>query len=461
MSSHRRLSLPRLSWIVLVALATSFGAVAADYEKVTEKTLFNNEKLTEFKLKNGLRVLFLPRHQAKVLTYQVWFNVGSNDEKLDPKLGKTGLAHLFEHMMFRETEKYGDGEFAKLTIGMGADRQNASTDSYRTNYFESIPSNHLEALMELESDRMRSLKLSKMLLEREKGAVVGEYRLHMDRPINVALDELQKLAYTVAPYRWTVLGTEEEIRGFSLDEAKYFYKTYYAPNDATLIVIGDTTESELMKLVVKYYGSMPSQVIPKIKLPEEPAQTKERKVEITHPQASSDVLLVGYRIPDVTSPDLIPLSLLGSHLSQGTEARLYKLLVDTGIAVRASGSPGSSPDLFEFVVQMAQGYPAEKALAIIDRELKGIQKKPISKESFERALNQELLTLYSGISDNSSLGNYLGEYLTMSGNYMRGFEIMLGYKLLKPTDLQRVAKQYLRNESRSIVIVRPEKKGKS
>jgi zinc protease len=447
----------------MVTLGIVFGSGAArgDYEKVAEKTLFNNEKIQEFKLKNGFRVLLLPRHQAKVLTYQVWFNVGSNDEKLDPKLGKTGLAHLFEHMMFRETEKHGDGQFNRITSSLGVDRQNASTDSYRTNYFENIPSNHLERLMELESDRMKGLKLSKMLLEREKGAVVGEYRLHMDRPINVALDELQRLVFTVSPFRWTVLGTEDEIRGFSLDEAKYFYKTYYAPNNATLIVIGDTTEEELMKLVQKYYGPMPSQEIPKITRPPEPPQTKERKSDITHPQASSDVLLMAYRIPDVLSSDIIPLSLLGAHLSTGTEARLYKLLVDTGIAVRASASPGSDPDLFEFIVQMAEGYPAEKALAILDKEILSVQKKRISKESFERALNQELLSLYGGISDNVSLGNYLGEYLMMSNNYLRGFEIIQGYKQLTPTDLERVAKQYFKKESRSIVIVRPEKKGKS
>ena len=434
---------------------------SAPYEKVAEKKLFNGESLFEFRLQNGLRVLHVARSQAKVLTYQTWFNVGSLHEKLDPKLQKTGLAHLFEHMMFRGSEKYPDGKFDAITSRIGGEKQNATTHFYRTNYYESVPSIQLEKIMELESDRMRALKLTKDIIEKEKGAVVGEYRRHMDNPASVAWDEMLQLMFTTSPFRWTVLGTEEEIKGFSVEEAQYFYKTFYSPNNATLIVIGDVTEKPLLDLVVKYYGDMPRQEIPQTVVPEEPEQKKERRKETTHKQATSEILLVAYRGPSVDSPDIIPLQLLGTHLSRGMESRLRKLLVDSGIAVGASAACGSRPDLFEFFVQLAEGHKAEEALRIIDKEVVSLQKTKVSEPQFQRALNQELLNLYTDIGENSELGNWLGEYLMLPGSYMRGFEIIDGFSKISSGELQRVAKKFLHPQARSIVIIRPEKKKKA
>lgn len=434
-----------------------FGAT---YEKVAEKKFFNGETLYEYRLPNGLQVLFVPRHQAKVLSYQVWFHVGSNDEKLDPKLKKTGLAHLFEHMNFRGSKKYPGGQFAALTSRMGAERQNATTGFYRTNYFENIPSNYLEKLMSLESDRMQNLNLTIQGFEDEKGAVVGELRRHLDQPSSEAFNELLRLSYDVLPYRFTTLGTEQEIRGFTLEEAKYFYQTYYSPNNATVVVVGDTTEEELLPLVVKYYGEMKSQKLPDPKMPEEPPQGKERRSTITHPQATSELLLVGYRLPTVMSPDSIPLAILGDHLSSGMEGRLRKVLIDKGIAVRASADVSNGPDQLQFFVQMADKHSAAEALKIIDREVASLRSKKISKEAFERAMNQDLLGVYASINDNASLANWLGEYLELCGDYMRGFEIVDGYKSQNPDDLLRVAKKYLVKESRAIVVVKPGAKSK-
>jgi zinc protease len=448
--------------LVLFSVSTSRSdAEPAGYQKVTEKTFFNGEKITEYALPNGLRVLLVPRHQAKVLTYQVWFHVGSNDEKLDPKLKKTGLAHLFEHMMFRGSEKFPEGQFDIITSRLGAERQNATTSSYRTNYFENVPSKFLEKIILLESDRMEHLKLNKEGFEKEKGAVVGELRRHNDVPATAAMNELMTLSYEALPFRYTTIGTEAEIRGFTMEEGEYFYRTFYSPNNATVIVIGDTTEQVLMPLIVKYYGAMKSQKLPVDAMPTEPVQTKERRSTITHPQATTETLLVGYKIPPVTSEDVAPLSLLSDHLSAGMESRFRKVFIDTGIAVRATSDVGSFPDQMQFYVQMAEKHNAGEALKILDREIATLRSKAISKESFERALNQDLLGVYSGIGDNMNLGNWLGEYLTMCGNYMRGFELVAQYKSQTPAELLRVAKKYLVKESRSVVIVKPGPKGKS
>ncbi len=435
-------------------------ALSNDYQKVKTHKLFNGDKIHEYKLPNGFRVLLVPRHQAEVLTYQVWFGVGSVDEKMDPKLNKTGLAHLFEHMMFRGSEKYPDGVFDQITSRLGAEKQNATTYFYRTNYYESVPSAQLEKMMELESDRMANLKLDAGLIEKEKGAVVGELRRANDSPSRLAWDELMRSAFQVAPYRYTVLGTEEEIKGFSLEEAQYFYKTFYAPNNGTLIIVGDTTEEKLMPLVVKYYGKMKPQEIPRLPLPVEPPQKKERKVKVTHKQATSEILMVGYHIPSIESDEAIPLSLLGTYLSRGREARLKKLLVDKGIAVSAFGGSSARPDLFEFVVSLAEGHTAEQALKILDKEVRTLQSELIPKGDMERSVNQERLKLYSEISDNSELANSLGEFLMLSGNYLRGFEIIDAFNQVKAKDMREVAKAYLVPKNRSVIVVTPENKGK-
>jgi predicted Zn-dependent peptidase len=445
---------------VLLGLVLSCSSWAANYEKVAEKKLFNGETVKEFKFQNGLKVLLVSRHQAPVLTYQVWFDVGSLNEKMDQKLNRTGLAHLFEHMMFRGTKKYPDGKFDELTSRLGSDKQNATTYYYRTNYFESVPAYQLEKIMELESDRMANLILDGELLEKEKGAVVGEFRRAMDNPNRLAWDELMRLVYTESPFRFTVLGTEEEIKGFSLEDAQYFYKTFYAPNNCTIIVVGDAKEENLLPMVDKYYGSMKPQEIPKLTLKDEAPQTKERKWEGKHAQATSEILLMAYRIPLVTDPEIIPLSLISSHLSNGMESRLRKALVDTGIAVGASAGISNRPDLFEVSVSLSEKHSAEEAIRIIDREVALLHQSKISKSDFERALNQELLSVYGSIGNNNALANLFGEYLMISGNYLRGLEVLEGYKKLDSGDLQKIAKKYFKKENRSIVIVRPSKKGK-
>src|SRR5262249_39075514 len=160
-----------------------------------------------------------------------------------------------------------------------------------------------------------------------------------------------------------------EIKGFTVEEGQYFYRTFYAPNNATIIVVGDTTEETLLPMIVKYYGKMQSQTIPDVKIPSEPTPKKEKRIATTHKQATSEVLMISYPIPAVTSNDIVPLSLLSTHLSVGMEAVFHKKLVDSGIAVNASVNTSSMPDVFQIMVQMAEGKKSEAALKIIDQEI--------------------------------------------------------------------------------------------
>lgn len=447
----------KLFLVMVLACFSSFSE-ERPYKRMNEQALFNGEKVIEYQLANGLTVLMVPRHQAEVVTFQMWFDVGSIHEKLDPKLKKTGLAHLFEHMMFRGTKRFGDGKFDELTSRMGATGQNATTYYYRTNYFESVPKNQLEVLFVLESDRMKNLKLSKELFEKEKGAVVGELRRALDNPTRIAYNELMKQVYKKEPFKYTVIGTEKEIKGFTLKEAKYFYRTYYAPNNSTIILVGDIEETEVIDQIVKYFGDMPSQKVPMVSGPSEPNQSGERRISKRHKQATSEILLMAYTIPPINDVSVAPLGVLGAHLSNGMESRLRKILVDTGVAVSASAGSGYRPNQFEFFVQMAEGKKAPEALKIIDREINTLRKKLISKKSFKRAMSQELLDLYSGIGSNYRMARMLGEYNAISGNYMRGFEIIEAYKAVTPANIRNIVKTYLIKKKRSIVIIKPGKK---
>lgn len=444
----------RVRIAIFCSLIFAAPALPEGYQKVGERRIFNGETILEYRLTNGLGVLLVPRHQAPLVSYQVWLKVGSIHEKLDPALGKTGLAHLFEHMMFRGTMTRPDGEFDRLTIEMGAQGQNATTSYYRTNYFQSIPSRHLEKLIELEADRVSNLKLTEEILEKEKGAVVGELRRLMDSPGRAAQEELFSLMFTQSPFRFNVIGTEQEIRGFTVPEAQHFYKTFYAPNNATVIVVGDTEESQLLPWLVKYYGGMPRQQLPAANVPSDPLLKKEVRKSFSHPQATSELLMVGYPGPEINSPEAVVASIVSSHLSTGMESVLRKKLVDSGIAVSVSAAPYGQPALFQLSVQLAEGKASEAGLKIIEQELNHLKNSPVSKESLERAINQDRLSLYSDISNDASLAQWMGEYFALCGNYMRGFEIIDAFKKVSAKDVQIFSKKYFQNSNRAVVMVR-------
>jgi zinc protease len=385
--------------------------------------------------------------------------VGSAIEKLDPKLNKTGLAHLFEHMMFRGTPRYPDQIFDQKLSEAGAVGVNATTWLDRTNYFESLPKERLELAFDMESDRMHNLKVDEKLFKTELGAVMGERKMGRDKPARVANEDLWGLAFEKSPYKWTTIGTEEELHSFTVEEANYFYKTYYAPNNATLILIGDFSVPHALALAEKYYGKYASQKIPDHKIPDEPEQEKAKEKEETHPLANSDIAMLGYKIPSMSHPDIAALEVLASVLAYGDGSWLEQELHQTGMVSSVTASPNKTllPSLFEVSLQMAPGKSTDKALSVVKDALQRIAEGKVSSAELERAKNQYLLYAYGDLMDQSSLGRFLGEALVSSGNYLRNFEILQQVKTVKVEDLQRVAKTYLIPEHSSLLVVSPEK----
>lgn len=445
--------------LMILALTLAAGAAQAKTEKVRDTKLPNGLTVHEYRLANGMQLLLVPDSSAPVFTYQVWFKVGSAQEKTDPKLNKTGLAHLFEHMMFRGTPKNPDQIFDQKLSEAGAVGNNATTWIDRTNYFESLPKERLELVFDLESDRMTNLVINEKLFKTELGAVIGERKMGNDKPLRVASQELWNLAFDVSPYKWTTIGTEEELHSFTVADANYFYKTYYAPNNATLILIGDFKVASALRLAEKYYGKIPSQKLPEHKVPVEPEQTKARKGEVKHPLANSEIGMLGYKIPNMLSSDIPALEAAAAVLAYGDGSWLEQELKQEGIVSQVTASTYKTrlPSLFVLSLQMAPGKSTSQAVSVVEGALERLREGKVTAAELERAKNQYLLYSYGELLDQGNVGRTLGEALVSSDNYMRDFEIVEQLKKVKVEDIQRVVKTYLTKERSSLLIVSPEK----
>lgn len=450
--------------LLTLSLALTFAASLAAEAKTTlvkELSLPNGLKVHEYRMDNGMQLLLVPDKSGPVFTYQMWFKVGSASEKLDPNLKKTGLAHLFEHMMFRGTPKVPDGVFDQKLSQAGAVGMNATTWFDRTNYFESLPKDKLELAFQLESDRMQNLKINEKLFKTELGAVFGELKMRNDQPSSVAFEKLWELAYDVHPYRNPVIGTPEELNSFTVADANYFYRTYYSPNNATLILLGDFEIPRAIKLAEKYYGKMKSQKIPVHEFPTEPEQTKMKRKDITHPLATSDVLMLGYKTPGIMHEDMPTLEAVGALLASGNGSWLEQELVQENIVSSVSASPMMyrHPSLFLVSIQMAPGKSYDEALKVVNNALGRIRDGKVPAEDLERAKNVYRLSEYSQLLDQATLGKNLGEGLVRGDDYRRNFEILEKLKDVTVADLQRVTKAYLTEGRSSLLRLSPAPKG--
>jgi zinc protease len=426
----------------------------------------NGLPLTQFALPNGLQLYVVENHAAPVFTYETWFKVGSKDEKLDPQLKATGLAHLFEHMMFRGTKNFPDGQFDEVLARSGVDDENATTWLDRTNYYQSLPNNKLELVVELESDRMINLALDSKLLETEKGAVLGEYRMGLDDPDMVSYDKLYETAYQVHPYRYTTIGTEEEIKSFTVDMANYFYRKYYAPNNATIIVVGDVDPAQVYELVKKYYGSIASHPIEFQEAPAEPEQKEGRSSEFHHPQLSQVRVLFGYSTVPVSHLDFAPLWLILSAMTYGQGAILEEEWVNSGVAISCYGDLNQfrDPGLFILMADLQSDHESEEGIQKLETILNQVVTKlgtlEFAQEVIERARNQLLLSIYQQCEDNASLASLMGEFISSVGDPTFAFELLSRVERTSMDDLMRVAKKYFQPHRRTRVVGYPQENPK-
>src|SRR5690348_8673388 len=274
-----------------------------------------------YRLDNGLGLIAAVDRRAPIVALQTWFRVGSRHERP----GATGMAHLFEHLMFGQTENLPPGEFDRLVERTGGE-SNAATWVDWTYYRLSLPTRDLALGVRLEAERMQHLVLEHTPVEAERDVVTNERRERVEDDVDGWLDEqLMALAFQVHPYRWPTIGWMEDIRALPLDEIRAFYRTWYAPNNATLVVVGDFDEADLLEKVAATYGAIPPAVMPAITDPLEPAQKGERVRRAAKPIAT-DRLLCGYRAPGQADPDWAVLEIISTLLAGSPSARLYRRL---------------------------------------------------------------------------------------------------------------------------------------
>jgi zinc protease len=411
-------------------------------------------RVQRYRLGNGLRVLFLVDRGAPVVTYHSWFRVGSRDERP----GKTGLAHLFEHLMFNETTSLAAGEFDRILERNGAE-SNAATWLDWTYYHESLPASKLAVAVRLEADRMANLVLRDKQVGSEKEVVANERRYRVDDDVEGSVSELLwKTAFEKHPYHWPTIGWMEDIQGFTTEDCEAFYRTYYAPNNATVVVVGDVDEAQALALVQQHYGALPSSTIPAPVREPEPPQTAERRLEVQKP-TTTEKLMLGYKGPALDHPDQVALTVLNEILFGGRSSRVYRALVkEHELATDIRGWVGtfSDPGLWEMYVTAREGHTAKELEAALDAQLAAVVATEAPAEEIEKAKSRLELAFLQGMETVAGKAEQIGFYDTVLGDPGAGFARLSAYRAVTAADVRRVAASWLDATRRTLIHVLPD-----
>jgi zinc protease len=413
--------------------------------------------IQEFKLKNGLRVVLSEDHSAPTYSVCVTYDVGSRDEQV----GRTGFAHLFEHMMFQGSDKVGKGEHFILIENNGGG-MNGTTNADRTNYFETLPANQIDLGLFLESDRMRSLAVNQANLDNQRDAVKEEKRLGSDnQPYGHTSETLLGTAYDNFAYKHTTIGSMEDLDAASLEDVKSFFRTYYAPDNAVLALVGDFKTDEALAKIKNYFEDIPSQPAPKRPDMTEPQQTAERRKSIEDSFAQIPRLDIAYKVPGYSAADYMPVQVLMSILGSGQSSRLYQKLVkekEYAASVFAGSGARRATGLAQIVALVRPGVSLDDVDKTIAEEVEKVRTDPV--EDWELAkvrlkyrhdhAQQMSSTLFRAIQL---------AYYTVAWNdpeVVNTEEARLD--AVTKDDILRVAKTYLAPTNRTVITTLPKKK---
>jgi zinc protease len=409
-------------------------------------------RIERFRLANGMELLTCEDRSAPVVAYHTFYKVGSRHERE----GKTGLAHLFEHLMFNEVEGRAPGEFDRKLEEAGAE-SNASTWLDWTHYNIAVPKDKLGLVVGLEAERMSRLVLRDPQVTSEKEVVANERRYRVEDDVEGSVSELLwATAFTRHAYRWPTIGWMKDIEGFTTGDCEEFYATYYAPNNAILVVVGDFVEATLLEKVAKAYGGIAASTLPVENYQAEPPQTAERRAEVTKP-TPTEKIAIGYHGPALGDFDHLALSLLVDVLFTGRASRVHQKLVrelELASDVRAFVGPFRDPGLVEFFASAREGHTAEELLAAIDGELARVRNEAVSTEEIERARARTELGLLASLETVDGKATTIGFYETVLGRPSAAFERLDALRRIGPSDLLRAARRFFDQQSRSMVIVR-------
>ncbi len=404
------------------------------------------------RLPNGLQVLVLENHKAPVATLNVFYHVGSRNERFS----QTGISHLCEHLMFRGTKKYGPEEFSNIIAEHGGE-DNAFTSADYTDYFEIINRDHLQVPLSLEADRMANF--APKGFDSEKAVVMEERRLRTDDSPQEALEEqVQAAAFTAHPYHWPVIGWMHDIQGLTLQDALSYHATYYSPQNALVVAVGDFDGPKVMSQIEELFGPITNGPKPPPVTEVEPPQQGEREVMLHH-AANLPAFSEAFHAPNYKdSRDAFALEIAGEILGDGKSSRLYKdLVIDKQMVVDVEVEydlTSFDPNLFWVAAQVRPGVKAEDVMAEVDHQLAAIANQPLPPAELQKAKNLEEADFVFGQDSIFREAQLLGVY-QMLGDYHMVDRYLAGIEQVSAADVQRVVKQYVIKQNRTVGVLVP------
>jgi zinc protease len=415
-------------------------------------------KVERHKLDNGMIVLTHEDPSVPAVAFWQWFKVGSRDEHP----GITGLSHFFEHMMFNGSKNVPPKEYDRILESNGG-YSNAFTSRDMTAYYEELASDRLDVALRLDSDRMIDLSLLPDILKSEIEVVKEERRLRVDNSINGMLDEaLWATAFYASSYNWPVIGWMKDLERIPREEMVRYFRTYYAPNNCIIVLVGDFKTSEALARIKSFFGGIPSQPLPPVPVDSEPEQRGERRVSVHYP-AETETFVAGYKAPGVQNPDVFVLDVISSILSDGESSRFHQALVyERQMALDASTyfQTQLQPGLFECFVQMKPGRTAAEGEAAMDSVLQEfIEHGPTDRE-LQKAKNLLEAGFIKQLKTNYGVGQTLGYYEHIYGDYRKMFESIDRYRAVTAADCKRVAKDLFDKRRRTVAVLVPENESK-
>ncbi|HXV91111.1 MAG TPA: pitrilysin family protein [Gemmatimonadales bacterium] len=414
----------------------------------------------EFTLPNGLRVITSEDHSTPIVSVDVWYNTGSRNERI----GRSGFAHLFEHMMFQGSANVKKAEHFQLIQRAGGS-MNGSTSEDRTNYYETVPSNRLNLALWLEADRMRSLAITQENFENQRETVKEERRLGVDnRPYGAAFTDGLTLPFdstSCFAYAHTVIGSMDDLNAAKLEDVQAFFDLYYAPNNATLVVVGDFDPAELRRLVTEYFAAIPRRDTPPPVTCEAPIGPGAVRREVPDAQANLDAVLRFYRIPEHRHTDTPALELLGMILGQGESSRLNVAVVRRAQAALASGAllnpsgPRRGPGVALLFGIVNQGVSPDRLDSLLTAEVDSVRERGVTAEELTKAKNTIRTAFVSNRESTFSRAEEIHHYLMFHDSLAEINTDLDKFLAVTPEDIRRVARTYLDPANVVTVVVRP------
>ena len=414
-----------------------------------------SEAIVSKTLANGLKIIVWPDHDIPNANFYTFYKVGSRNEYP----GITGLAHYFEHMMFNGTTRRAPGAFDREMEAAGGSN-NASTSNDLTIYTDWFPSSALETIFDLEGDRMANLAFDPKVVESERGVVYSERRSSVDNDnFGTLLEQMQATAFTAHPYQFPTIGWPSDIEHWKLDDLKKFFKTYYAPNNAVLVIAGDVDAAQVFALADKYLAPLQKQPEPTPITTVEPEQLGERRLVVERSDAQSSIVAYAFHSGMGAGDKRFPaLELLTTILSQGQSSRLHQRLVEREQAATQAGAfaeAGFDPGLLWVYAMLPPGGDMARVESLLDDELAKIARDGVSADELAKARNLKASAFWRGMATINGKARALGTYEVFNGDYRKLFDAPSAYDAVSAADVQALAKRILRIQNRTTGLLKP------